>query len=73
MELKEFKDRILMGEEFQFYFKDQSYWISQNENGYFLTREHDGYSQSFKSVDDLFRLGIIQGKTLEEIFDVIDI
>ncbi|MCZ0704635.1 hypothetical protein J2T56_003238 [Natronobacillus azotifigens] len=73
MELKEFKDRILMGEEFQFYFKDESFWISQNENGYYLTREQDGYSQSFKSVDDLFRLGIIQGKTLEEIFDVIDI
>ncbi|SDC37918.1 hypothetical protein SAMN05421663_102246 [Terribacillus halophilus] len=30
MHFDEFKKRVAMGEEFQFYYKNESYWISRN-------------------------------------------
>ncbi|WP_431087375.1 hypothetical protein [Paenibacillus sp. 8b26] len=57
------------GEEFQFYYKNDSYWISQNEEEYFLTRERDRFSQSFESARELFANGKIADKTILELWD----
>ncbi|KAA6452079.1 hypothetical protein C6W27_01745 [Bacillus paralicheniformis] len=62
-----------MGEEFQFYYLDESYWISQNDEGLYLTRERDSNSQSFKTTDELFEKGTIDNKKIKEIWDKIDI
>ncbi|UOY88645.1 hypothetical protein [Bacillus glycinifermentans] len=73
MNIEEFKERIEMGEEFQFYYLDESYWISQNEEGLYLTRERDSNSQPFKTTDELFEKGTIDNKKIKEIWDEIDI
>ncbi|MDA1475400.1 hypothetical protein [Bacillus changyiensis] len=64
MNIEEFKERIEMGEEFQFYYLDESYWISQNEKGLYLTRESDNNSQSFRTTDELFERAEIAKKKL---------
>lgn len=73
MDYKEFRERVELGEEFQFYFQEESYWISQNADGYYLTRVKDGDSQSFTSANDLFEKGTIEGKTLFELWEQIEI
>ncbi|MFT0801106.1 hypothetical protein VSK91_06580 [Bacillus swezeyi] len=73
MNIEEFKERVEMGEEFQFYYLDESYWISQNDEGLYLTRERDSNSQSFKTTDELFEKGTIDNKKIKEIWDKIDI
>ncbi|ALP37940.1 hypothetical protein E4V51_11435 [Paenibacillus sp. 28ISP30-2] len=69
MEYNELVERFEMGEEFQFYYKNDSYWISQNEEEYFLTRERDSFSQSFESARELFANGKIADKTILELWD----
>lgn len=73
LNIEEFKERVEMGEEFQFYYLDESYWISQNDEGLYLTRERDSNSQSFKTTDELFEKGTIDNKKIKEIWDKIDI
>ncbi|MDP1509460.1 hypothetical protein L8C07_14110 [Paenibacillus sp. CMAA1739] len=73
MEYTELVERFKMGEEFQFYYKNDSYWISHNEEKYFLTRERDSFSQSFQSVRELFVNGKIDDKTILELWDNIEI
>ncbi|SFQ99883.1 MULTISPECIES: hypothetical protein [unclassified Paenibacillus] len=73
MEYNELVERFEMGEEFQFYYKNDSYWISQNEEEYFLTRQRDSFSQSFESARELFDNGKIEDKTILELWDSIEI
>jgi hypothetical protein len=73
MTFKEFKERVEMGEEFQFYYLNESYWISQNHEGFYLTREKDGYSQSFSSAEELFENAKINDRKIIEIWSEIDI
>ncbi|AHC19231.1 MULTISPECIES: hypothetical protein [Paenibacillus] len=73
MEYNELVERFEMGEEFQFYYKNDSYWISQNEEEYFLTRQRDSFSQSFESARELFNNGKIEDKTILELWDSIEI
>lgn len=61
-------ERFEMGEEFQFYYKNDSYWISQNEEEYFLTLERDSFSQSFESAKELLANGKIDDKTILELW-----
>ncbi|WP_245640150.1 hypothetical protein [Paenibacillus dakarensis] len=44
MEYAELVQRVGWGEEFQFYYKNEQYWISTNEEGYYLTRGKDSYT-----------------------------
>ncbi|MDP4098778.1 hypothetical protein OIN60_18775 [Paenibacillus sp. P96] len=73
MEYNELVERFEMGEEFQLYYKGVSYWISQNEEGYYLTREEDGFTQSFESADQLFELGKIDNITILEAWPNIEV
>lgn len=73
MDYQEFKERVEMGEEFQFFYREESYWVSQNDAGFYLTRERDSDSQSFVTANDLFEKGTIDGRTLLELWEQIDI
>lgn len=73
MDYAELVQRVRWGEEFQFYFQNEEYWISTNKEGYYLTRGKDGYTQSFQTAEELFRQGQINGKTILDIWDLIEI
>ncbi|MCQ6282800.1 hypothetical protein [Bacillus sp. EB600] len=67
-EFEEFQERIAWGEEFNFYYQNEEYWVSQNQDGYYLTRVKGSFTQEFKTPELLFKNGTIQGKLLSEIF-----
>ncbi|QOS80853.1 hypothetical protein JNUCC31_08265 [Paenibacillus sp. JNUCC31] len=73
MDFEEMKQRVEMGEEFQFYYKLDSYWISHNQAGFYLTRVKDSYSQFFKTSNELFKDAQIEGKKLLELWNELDI
>lgn len=54
MQYEDLIERVGWGEEFLFEYHGEKYWISQNPNGRYLTRESDGYSQEFKTTYELF-------------------
>ncbi|MBO0444337.1 hypothetical protein JZO79_12000 [Vagococcus fluvialis] len=52
MNYKEMKDSLAYDEEYNFYYKDKEFWISQNSSGNYLT-EIGGKTQEFKNTEDL--------------------
>ncbi|WP_046213994.1 hypothetical protein [Paenibacillus wulumuqiensis] len=72
MDYNEFVERVGWGEEFFFYYKNEKYWISRNEHGLYLTRERDSYYQAFKSSQDLFLNGTIDGKPIKDLWNLIE-
>ncbi|MFP7476972.1 hypothetical protein [Terribacillus saccharophilus] len=73
LDFEEFTQRVAMGEEFQFYYKNESYWISRNKEGFHLTRVQDSYSQTFKTSGDLFKEGKIENKGIHELWEELEI
>lgn len=71
MKFEEYKTLVQCGMEYNFYIDDAEYWISHNEDGYYLTRVIDSYTQEFSSSDELFQNARICGKTISELWDVI--
>lgn len=72
MDYEELKQRVSMGEEFQFYYQGESYWISRNQEGFYLTRVRDSNSQAFKTSSELFESGRIEGKTILALWNELD-
>ena len=70
MTYNELKQAVQWGEEFNFYLKNEEFWISQNNEGYYLTQTDGGY-QKFKTSEELFEKGKINGKTILELWDEI--
>jgi hypothetical protein len=68
---EELIDRVARGEEFEFCYNNEHYWINQNKEGRYLSRCRDGYTQAFKTAVDLFNESRIEGKSLLEIWDSI--
>lgn len=68
----EFQKRVCWGEEFNFYYKNKSNLISQNADGYYLTRSKDLLTQTFDTANALFENGTIGGKRLSEIYQDIE-
>ncbi|MEC0303916.1 hypothetical protein [Terribacillus saccharophilus] len=73
MTFDEFAQRVAMGEEFQFHYKNESYWISRNKEGFYLTKVQDSYSQTFKTSEDLFKEGRIENKTIHELWEELEV
>ncbi|MGG3453570.1 hypothetical protein [Paenibacillus rhizolycopersici] len=73
LDYAELVQRVGWGEEFQFYYENEEYWISINKEGYYLTRGKDSYTQSFSTAEELFRRGQVEGKIIFEIWDLIEI
>ncbi|OCA89314.1 hypothetical protein [Pseudobacillus wudalianchiensis] len=71
-EFMELQERVDWGEEFNFDYKEEEYWISQNTDGYYLTRSRDSSTQEFDTSKDLFEKGKIDGKYLSEIYKDIE-
>ena len=71
MTYQELTERVAHGEEFSFFYHGEEYWISQNKDGRYLTRSRGSITQSFKTAEDLFSNGRIEGKTLYELWDTI--
>ena len=71
-EFIELRERVAIGEEFNFIYKNDEYWISQNPDGYYLTRVKDLFTQEFDTSEALFENGTIEGRLLLEIYMDID-
>ncbi|MCI2256679.1 hypothetical protein L2D08_20310 [Domibacillus sp. PGB-M46] len=71
-EFIDLQERVGWGEEFSFDYKGEEYWISQNTDGYFLTRSKDSMTQEFDTSEALFVKGKINGKYLSEIYSDIE-
>jgi hypothetical protein len=65
-EFIELKERVAIGEEFSFNHRNGEYWISQNPDGYYLTRVKDSFTQEFDTPEALFENGMIEGMPLSE-------
>lgn len=73
LDFDEFAQRVAMGEEFQFYYKNEGYWISRNNESFYLTRVQDSSSQTFKTSEDLFKEGRIENKTIHELWEELEV
>ncbi len=71
-DFKEFQERIGWGEELNFYYKNEEYWISRNLNGCHLTKVKGSITQTFVTSEELFQKGRIEGKFLTDIYEDID-
>jgi len=67
-EYLEFKSRIAMGDELNFYYKDDEYWISHNPGKSYLSRTKDHYSQEFNGHKELFEKATIEGMRISKIY-----
>ena len=69
MSYEEIKERVGWGEEFLFCYNNEQYWISQKNPKRLLTRVRGSVKKEFKSTEELFENGRIEGKSLFEIWD----
>lgn len=67
-EFEELQERVAQGEEFNFYYNNNEFWISHSSNSYHLTRVQGSLTQTFDSAKALFAYGTIEGKALSEIY-----
>ena len=56
------------GGEYYFYYHNDEYWISQNKEGFYLTKMGGG-TQSFDTIEDLIRCGEVDGKSMIDVWD----
>jgi|AKZA01.1.fsa_nt_gi hypothetical protein len=68
MEFEEFKNLVKRGVEYNFDIENTEYWISHNNEGYYLTRVKDAYTQSFKTSEELFEKSKIGNHSLEKLW-----
>lgn len=67
-EFIEFQEGIANGEEYPFTYQNEEYWISQNPEGYYLTRVRGSYTQEFDTSEALFKNGTIDERLIAEIY-----
>ena len=70
MNYKKMEESIGYGEEYNFYYKEKAFWISQNANGNYLT-EVGGETKGFKNAEDLLNNVRIEGKSIHDIWEEI--
>jgi len=69
----ELVQRVGWGEEFQFYYLGDEFWISRNKEGLYLTKGKNSFTQSFLTAEELFKNARIDGKTIFELWEMIEI
>ncbi|MFJ8088794.1 hypothetical protein ACIQ7N_11380 [Lysinibacillus sp. NPDC095746] len=67
-EYLEFKKLISMGDELNFYYKEDEYWISHSLEKSFLSRTKDSYTQEFNGYNELFENATIEGIGISKIY-----
>ncbi len=70
-EYLEFKNLIAIGEELNFYYNNDEYWISHNPGKSYLSRTRDHYSQEFNGYEELFEKATIEGIKFSEIYPML--
>ncbi|BBB90444.1 hypothetical protein [Methylomusa anaerophila] len=70
---KELEHDLEMGHEVEFFHMEQKYSISNNKDGWYLTRLYDENYQSFKTAQELLEYGRINGKTLADIWNQVKV
>lgn len=62
------QEAIDEGQELSFDYKGEEWWISRvdEELSFLLTRSSDSYTQYFKTAEELYMKGMIEGKTFIE-------
>lgn len=71
---EEFFDMIVnIREELNFYYNDIEYWISHGNEMSFLTDATNKISQEFKTPEELFENGRIEGKIIKDIWNDVKI
>ena len=71
MDYKDIVERVGWGEEFSFFYHGEKYWISQNDEGRYLTKVNGNETQKFRNSEELFQNGKIEGRTISQIWDEI--
>ena len=56
-----------MGDELNFYYKNDEYWISHIQDKSFLSRTKDSYTQEFCGHKELFEHATIESKKISEV------
>ncbi|ACK40635.1 hypothetical protein ACULZG_000130 [Listeria monocytogenes] len=69
MEYEQMADSLAYGEEYNFYYKNEEYWLSKNQEGHYLTKVSDGETQEFRTSEDLLGTARINGKLIIEIWE----
>ncbi|WP_107924374.1 hypothetical protein [Lysinibacillus parviboronicapiens] len=67
-EYLEFKNTIAMGDELNFYYKNDEYWISHNPGKSYLSRTRDSYTQEFNGYEELFKKATIDSIKISDIY-----
>ncbi|MET4559660.1 hypothetical protein ABIA69_000803 [Lysinibacillus parviboronicapiens] len=67
-EYLEFKNTIAMGDELNFYYKNDEYWISHNPGKSYLSRTRDSYTQEFNGYEELFEKATIDSIKISDIY-----
>ena len=70
---EELKRDLKVGHEVEFYYQNHKYSISNNKDGWYLTKYFDENDQSFKTSQELLKNGRIDSKTLEEIWNEVKV
>ncbi|GLC88468.1 hypothetical protein [Lysinibacillus piscis] len=66
---KKLQSLIAIGEELNFYYKNDEYWISYGRDGEsYLARSRDHYTQEFSNYEELFEKATIEGIKISEIY-----
>lgn len=56
------------GEEFNFSYQNEKYWISQNLEDFYKTKVNGSITQEFNTSEQFFMNGTIEGILLSEIY-----
>ncbi|MBC2062848.1 hypothetical protein IBB80_04245 [Listeria marthii] len=68
MEYEQLADGLAYGEEYNFYYQNEEYWLSKNQEGHYLTKVSDGETKEFKTSEELLEKAKINGKSIIEIW-----
>ncbi|MDT0015665.1 hypothetical protein QJV03_00530 [Listeria swaminathanii] len=68
MEYEQMADSLTYGEEYNFYYQNEEYWLSENQEGHYLTKVSDGETQEFKTSEELLEKAKINGKSIIDIW-----
>ena len=71
-QFKEFQNGIHIGEEYNFHYGNNEYWISQDEERFYLTKVKGSVTQEFSTAKQLFEEGKVDGRFISDIYEDIE-
>ncbi|MGB8000207.1 MAG: hypothetical protein WCF60_09010 [Anaerobacillus sp.] len=73
-QFKQFQNGIQIGEEYNFNYGNNEYWISQDEERFYLTKVigSGSVTQEFRTATQLFEEGKVDGRFISDIYEDIE-